>query len=68
MLKIEFRDTGGYDSMTGAWSITKGNKDILRVDQADYGQEHLDYEFRSKKAETVAKLCFMALQLHEEEI
>lgn len=55
-LVLTFDETGGYDSMTGAWVIShepSGNT-LVVVDQRDYGQNACDYTYRSAEAERVA--------------
>lgn len=60
---LEFRDTGGYDCMTGAWIISDENRTIAVVDQADYGQDHCDWEWKSAEAEAIARLIVAAPEL-----
>lgn len=60
--KLSFSETGGYDCMTGAWSIEDENREeVVLVDQRHFGQEHCDYKFKSPEAERVARVCLEAL-------
>lgn len=53
--RVVFNEHGGYDCMTGGWMVEAADGTIVVVvDQADYGQEHCDYAFRSKEAEELA--------------
>jgi hypothetical protein len=60
-LVLEFDDLGGYDSMTGAWTIYKNDKVLLYIDQSHFGQEPNDHEFRSVEARRIAMICYEAL-------
>lgn len=66
---LEFRDNGGYDHMTGAWSILKVKDDkgyqrtqLVLIDQAEFGQDLLDYDFRSEEAKLLAEAVFKAVK------
>lgn len=51
-----FSDTAGYDCMTGGWYISDANGDtICVIDQANFGQDHCDWDYRSPEAEQVAR-------------
>lgn len=62
---LEFGETSGYDSMTGAWIIrdtARGEFEIaVTIDQSDFGQPHCQYDYRSAEAERVAGICLAAL-------
>lgn len=65
-MTLEFDETGGYDCMTGAWLIRDDDHNIIvRIDQANFGQDHCDYEFRSDKAKAIAETVYAALVLTE---
>ena len=69
-IELQFHESGGYDCMTGAWSVVRvGGKpgersyqELVLIDQGEYRQEHLDYEFRSEEAKAVAQACYEALK------
>jgi hypothetical protein len=60
-LVLEFKETGGYDCMYGAWVIRRSNERILTIDQGDFGQPSCQYDFRSTEAREIAETCFRAL-------
>ncbi len=51
-----FDETGGYDSMTGCWTIYDGARIVAEVDQRCYGQAPCDYGYRSQEAGSIAQL------------
>lgn len=64
---LEFHDSGGYDSMTGAWSILREADDghrteLVLIDQTNFGQVHCDYGFRSEEAKLLAEAVFEAVK------
>ena len=62
MWYAEFYEMGGYDCMTGAWTIYDENRKVIAViDLGSYGQKHCDYDFRSEEAEKNAKLIVEAV-------
>jgi hypothetical protein len=72
IIVMEFEETGGYDSMTGAWAIYKLDAEdpdnrahrvqLVLIDQDDFGQAHCDYDFRSEEAERLADAVFEAVK------
>ncbi len=68
MWRKEFSETGGYDSMFGAWYLydPSGNVKIV-VNLGDYGQEPCDFKFRSPEAEADAAFLVDALNGREEQ-
>lgn len=63
-LTIEFDESGGYDSMYGAWIIRANGEALVEVDLQNFEQGACDYEFRSSEAETVARVILRALHAH----
>jgi hypothetical protein len=57
-LMLRFDNTGGYDSMTGAWVIVRvvdgEEQTLLTIDLSDFGQKSCDYDYRSEEAEKLA--------------
>lgn len=65
MWTVVFEESGGYDSLFGAWVLTNGIHTI-KVDLAGYGQTGGDdYEFKSEDAERDARWICAALNDHE---
>ena len=53
----EFSDRGGYDALTGAWTISSTERTVAVVDQADYDKEAWeDRDFRSPEAASTSEL------------
>lgn len=69
-IELLFHESGGYDSMTGAWSVVRRatnngvtvHQELVLIDQSEYGQEHCDYPFRSEEAKAVAQACYETLK------
>lgn len=59
---IEFSDYGGYDSLTGAWTIYSDGKILLEVDQRHFGQDRGDYEFYSSECANLAGVVYEAVK------
>ena len=64
----EFDETLGYDCMTGGWPIRQIGEmnSLLVIDQADYGQKHCDWNFRSDEAKANAAFIVRAVNCHDE--
>ena len=58
---IEFDETGGYDCCYGTWDIRENKNIVVSVSQRHYGQIPCDYDFRSERAEQVARIVYDAL-------
>lgn len=62
MFSYKYDETGGYDSMTGAYIIYQGEQRVCKIDMSDFGQESCDYSFKPPtQAEEYAKIITAAL-------
>lgn len=67
---VEYSESGGYDCMTGAWTIKSGSQRI-HIDCGDFGQKTCDWESDHakdciNKAKGFARFVMHALNAYEE--